>query len=204
MHPGAKILCLLALSIAVQMMGPYALFSTWAILILLLMWRGRGTMISMLRRVRWLMLSILFIYAYATPGEYIRGLPDELAPTYEGLVSGAMQAARLAAILGALSVVLASSSREQLMAGIHALLRPLRPFGVAADQFSARLWLTLHYVETMPSGVVGRLRQHDWSLEYLIQEGGEMPGGIQLPHSSFKMHDALILLLWLPLFWMLA
>lgn len=153
----------------------------------------------LLRRARWLLLSIAVIYAYATPGEFVPGVPDSLAPTYEGLRDGGIQALRLAAMLAALSVLLATSSRAQIMAGIYQLLKPFRFLGVQPERFAARLWLTLHYVEHMPSGTLKRLRENHWNIDAL-QIRNSAPDRIALEFARWHWLDVLVILL-LPLLW---
>lgn len=153
----------------------------------------------LLRRARWLLLSILLIYAYATPGEFVSHFPDALAPTYEGLQNGGIQALRLVVMLAALSLLLATSSRAQIMAGIYQLLKPFRLFGLQPERFAARLWLTLHYVEHMPSGTLRTLRQQHWDINVLhsLNSG---PDRIALDFPRWHWLDFFVLLM-LPIFW---
>jgi energy-coupling factor transporter transmembrane protein EcfT len=205
MHPFVRIVCLIAFAVMLQLVQLPSLAVAGALLLIALVWRGAPTFYILLRRARWLLLSILLIYAYATPGEYLPSLPDYLAPTYEGLQAGLMQMGRLAAMLAALSLLLASSSREDIMVGVYLMLLPLRPIGIAPERFAARLWLTLHYVETMPPGVLRRLRQHGWCLQTALQEAaGERPDSVQLQFPKFQLMDILVLMLLPPLFWVLA
>jgi energy-coupling factor transporter transmembrane protein EcfT len=205
MHPFIRIVCLIAFAAMLQLMQLPALAAACALLLIALAWRGASTFYILLRRSRWLLLSILLIYAYVTPGEYLSGLPDSLAPTYEGLQAGLMQMGRLAAMLAALSLLLASSTREDIMVGVYLMLRPLRPIGISPERFAARLWLTLHYVETMPPGVLRRLRQHGWCLQTALQEAtGERPDSVQLQFPKFGLMDVLALIFLPPLFWVLT
>lgn len=206
MHPLVRILSLIAFAIALQLARWPVLAAMGGVLAILLACRGRGAAISfaLLKRARWLMLSILLIYAYATPGEFVLGLPDWIAPTYEGLQTGAMQMARLAVMLAALSLLLATSRREDIMVGVYLLLQPLRILGFDPVRFSARLWLTLHYVETMPQGVFHRLRQHGWRLEDILQEETERPDTVEMRFVRFHATDYAVLALLPVLLWWLA
>jgi len=94
-------------------------------------------------------LSIFIIYAFGTPGELIAGFPVNFAPTYEGLQSGFVQVEKLLVALAALSLLLTSSPREQMMLGLYMLLTPLKFAGLNIERFSARLMLTLDYVEEL-------------------------------------------------------
>ena len=101
--------------------------------------------------MRWLFLSILVIYAFGTPGELIPRFPVNFAPTFEGVQLGLLQIEKLLIALAALSILLASSSKEQLMLGLYMLLRPLKYLGLNIEKFAARLLLTLNYVEELAS-----------------------------------------------------
>jgi energy-coupling factor transporter transmembrane protein EcfT len=208
LHPVARIISLILLAIALQM-AKWQGLSLCLALLLLGLWQQRGgkEFVKLIRRARWLLLSIMLIYAYATPGEYVPSMPDVIAPTYEGLRSGAMQVMRLVTMLAALAWLLAGCSREQLMSGIYTLLIPFKALGANPERFSVRLWLTLYYVENAPPGLLHRLREHGWKLEQLIEEPmGEpslMPNQIALALQPLRWQDGLILMLWVPVFWYL-
>jgi energy-coupling factor transport system permease protein len=205
MHPFVRIICLITYAALLQLMQFPSLAAAGVLQLVALAWWRPTVFFILLRRARWLLLSILLIYAYATPGEYLQVLPEHLAPTLEGLQAGLMQMGRLASMLAALSLLLASSSREDIMAGIYLLLQPLRLSGLEPERFSARLWLTLHYVETMPPGVLQRLRQHHWSLQASIEEAvHERPDGVQLQFPKLQPVDIFVLMLLPTVFWVLA
>jgi len=197
-------LSLILCAIALQMAHWRGLGVMSLVILLALLHLGTFSALKLLKRARWLFLSILLIYAFATPGEYVAGFPDAFAPTYEGIKSGLMQALRLAVMLGALSLVLATSSREQFMSGIYVLLRPFRILGISPERFSARLWLTLHYAETMPKGIIKHLKQQGWNLEELLNAEQEAPESVTLMCPPFRMYDWLVLALWLPVLWGLS
>ena len=150
MHPSIKILCVLALAIAVHVPNDLVLSLMAVMLSILLLYYRAGGFWRMLRRVRWLLISMVLIFAFNTPGEYLPQWPFELAPTYEGLYAGLLQAVRLCMMLAGLALLLATTSRENLMAGFFLLLYPLRLVKLHPERFAARLWLTLHYVDHAP------------------------------------------------------
>lgn len=150
MHPSIRILALFALAAAVHAMQWRGLCGALVVLGIMLLYFRATLAGNIFYRARWLMVSLLLIYAYATPGEYLRDLPFELLPTYEGIAAGTQQVLRLALMLAALALLLATTGREQLMGGIYQLLLPLRWLGFPPERFAARLWLTLHYVEQTP------------------------------------------------------
>ncbi len=147
----------------------------------------------MVRRVRWLLISMILIFAFNTPGEYVPQWPFELAPTYEGLYAGLLQSARLCMMLAGLALLLATTNRENLMAGFFLLLYPLRLVKLNPERFAARLWLTLHYVDHAPpaqlgQSFLGRLANMDISDE----EAHTGPEQIHLISPQLTWRDALV------------
>jgi energy-coupling factor transporter transmembrane protein EcfT len=108
----------------------------------------------MLRRARWLLLSLVAVYALATPGATLAlgGL------SAEGLALGLLQAGRLVAMIGALALLLAATPTTELLSGLWVLLRPLAPLGVDAQRVALRLALTLEYAQQ-----AAPRRPGDWS-----------------------------------------
>lgn len=152
MHPSLRMLLLMLLAIIVQFMDLRSLAVAGAILVAMAMYWHVGLLRKIMYRSRWLLLTLLLIYAFTTPGEYLKGWNPDYAPTYEGISQGLLQAGRLAMMLAGLAILLGTTPRHALMAGIFLLLRPLRLIGISPDRFTARLWLTLHYVEQEPPG----------------------------------------------------
>jgi len=105
--------------------------------------------LMVLLRMRWLFLSILLVYAFSTPGELVPIFPLSFAPTYDGLLQGAAQLARLLIALAMLNLLLHDSTKQDLIAGLYLCLLPFQYLGLNVSRFAARLMLTLHYVETI-------------------------------------------------------
>lgn len=147
-HPATKILLWLGLALAVQGAGlvPLALV-TLLVAIALIVARAIPASLLMLRRARWLILPLLLIYAFATPGIALFPGLGASSPTLEGVRGGVLQAWRLVLLLLALALLLKICSRASLLGGLHALLRPFHVVGLDSGRVAVRLWLTLHYVE---------------------------------------------------------
>ncbi|WP_366910262.1 hypothetical protein [Methylotenera sp.] len=108
--------------------------------------------------MKWLFISIFIIYAYGTPGEYISHIPSSVAPTIEGCILGIIQIVKLIIALATLSILFATSSKEQLMIGLHLMLLPLNLLGLNTNKFTARLLLTLGYVEELAANLKFKFR----------------------------------------------
>jgi energy-coupling factor transport system permease protein len=189
MHPFVRLFSLIVFASMLHWLPWWALLAIAVILAVLLWHFGGDHFFRLSKRARWLFLSMLVIYAFATPGEYVNALPEWMAPTYEGLREGLVQMLRLGLMLGAISVLLATTERGRLMAGLYLLLVPLRLLGVDPARFSARLWLTLHYVETMPKDVFHLLRQKGWRLGAVLQFEAAPPEVVQLWFPKFSLID---------------
>ena len=149
MHPFVKIACFFFLLLLLQYLSPSSIAVLCGLICLLAAVLNLSHFSQLIKRMRWLFLSLLLVYAYATPGEYLAFLPLNVAPSYEGLHLGLMQIGKLLIAVASLSALFASASKSQLMAGLWTLLSPLRLVGLNVERFTVRMLLTLHYVEQM-------------------------------------------------------
>jgi energy-coupling factor transport system permease protein len=81
------------------------------------------------------------------PGRYLSSWPVEFSPTYEGIQQGVNQILRISLEIAGIAILMASSTREALMVGMYCLLKPLKLLNLSAERFTARLYLTLHYMD---------------------------------------------------------
>ena len=102
---------------------------------------------QLLRRTRWILLSLLVIYAYATPGQAALPMLGDWSPVREGLQDGTAQLLKLLVALASLAILLEKLPRLQLIAGLYSLFAPLKFLGVSRERCAIRLALTLHYAE---------------------------------------------------------
>jgi energy-coupling factor transport system permease protein len=197
-HPAAQILTWCLLVAAMQMLSPGALAVAAGMVLLCASVVSRHKFMQLVRRTRWIMLSLLLIYAWSTPGQ---ALPESLGvfgPTREGLIDGALQLTRLLAALAALAILLDRLHRQHLIAGLYTLFLPLRWMGLSRERFAVRLALTLHYAE------VAMLRSKGgWqdTLNGLFEPHGEATRHMELPLHRFGIGDALLLGFALLLLW---
>ena len=147
MHPFVKIACFFFLLLLLQYLSASSIAVLCGLICLLAAVLNLPHFSQLIKRMRWLFLSLLLVYAYATPGEYLAFLPSNVAPSFEGLHLGLMQIAKLLIAVASLSALFASTNKSQLMAGLWTLLSPLRLVGLNVERFTVRMLLTLHYVE---------------------------------------------------------
>lgn len=102
---------------------------------------------QLLWRTRWLLLSLLLLFLFATPGEYLPGLAGQLGITREGLAQGGEQIGRLLILLLSLALLHEHLGNQGLMTGLYWLLQPF----AWRDVTVVRLMLVLEYVEQKSS-----------------------------------------------------
>lgn len=149
MHPFVKILCFITLLLLSNLFSSQLIWLLCLLVTLLALKLDFNKFLRVIKRMRWLFISIFIIYAFGTPGEYIQYFPNNYAPTFEGCSLGALQIVKLVIALASLSIIFATSSMQELMVGLYMLLSPLKLLGLNVARFSARLLLTLDYVEEL-------------------------------------------------------
>ncbi len=197
-HPAAQILTWCLLVGIMQALTLDAALIAAGLVLLCAFALSRHKLGQLLRRTRWIILTLLLIYAYSTPGQPLLDAFGAVSPTREGLADGASQLARLLAALAALAILLDRLHRLQFIAGLYTLFSPLRWLGLSRERLAVRLALTLHYAEVV------MLRGHSWqdTLRSLFEPHGEHSRAIELPLYRFGIADAgllggALLMLWL-------
>lgn len=180
LHPATRILLWISLAAYAFVSGPRPLAVLSLVLAILLLLQGNNLFFRLLRRIRWILLSLLAIYAFETPGEYF--FPGMGGPTFEGLVSGGIQAWRIVLTIALLAFLQGSTSREEMLSGIYTLLLPLRHW-FDVERIAVRLLLTLHYAEEK--------RQGDWRERILdaFRDLEHPQVSLKLPLYPFRMRD---------------
>lgn len=147
MHVIVKLFCLLMLALALVYLNVQQIVWLSAVLVIAALMVDANTWLGMMKRVRWLLLVLVLMYGFATPGEYVTFWKLPLRPTYEGLALGLRQLLTMVIMLAGLSLVLATTSRSVLIGGLYQLLLPLKCLRLDAERFAVRIWLTLYYAE---------------------------------------------------------
>lgn len=198
MHPLVKILCFMLVLLLTSMASATGLFLLLIFFCLIFLGIKNKSFLHAVRRMRWLLLSLMIIYAFGTPGELIPLFPINFSPTYEGLLLGWLQIEKLLIALAALSFLLISSSRGQMLLGLYMLLMPFKFIGLNIERFAARLMLTLDYVEELAVNDHYDLNQLDDI--HASVEGLPLQGNVTFQKLPFNLIDKLLLLLLFVLF----
>lgn len=106
-----------------------------------------GSFTRRIGKLRWLVVSIILIYAFTVPGEFVTFSDKVLLLTKEGLLFGLMQVAKLIIAIACLSILFYQTSVYQLIGGLRQLLAPFGLLGFNVNRFVVRLLLTLRYVD---------------------------------------------------------
>lgn len=188
-HPAAQISTWCLLVAAMQFLRfEFLLVAAGFVLLPAVLLSARKLM-QLLRRTRWIMLSLLLVYAYSTPGQPLLDALGMFSPSREGLSDGVLQLTRLLAALAGLAILLDRLHRQQLIAGLYTLFAPLQLIGVSRERVAVRLALTLHYAE------VAMLREtHTWqdNLRSLFEPHGETGKQMELTLYRFGIQDGLL------------
>ncbi|MDP2825445.1 MAG: CbiQ family ECF transporter T component [Sulfuritalea sp.] len=126
----------------------------------------------LLRRSRWLLLTMLVMFGWLTPGT---PLPVILGATQEGLLLAAENSARLLVAISIVALILKALSPTELVAGMRSLLAPLALLRISRDRIAVRLALTLEEVEASRAGPDG--------------EAGGIAASLSLPAAVFGATD---------------
>jgi energy-coupling factor transport system permease protein len=188
-HPAAQILTWCLLVAIMQFLTLEILLVAAGFVLLFALLRSAHKLMQLLRRTRWIMLSLLLIYAYSTPGQPLLNALGIFSPSREGLSDGVLQLTRLLTALAGLAILLDRLHRQQLIAGLYTLFAPLQLIGVSRERVAVRLALTLHYAE------VAMLREtHTWqdNLRSLFEPHDETSKQMELTLYRFGISDGLL------------
>ncbi len=188
-NPAAQILTWCLLVATMQFLTLEILLLITSLGLLFAAWLSAGKLMQLLRRTRWIMLSLLMIYAYSTPGQPLLGALGAWSPSREGLSDGVLQLTRLLAALAALAILLDRLNRMQLIAGLYALLTPLQWLGVSRERVAVRLALTLHYAE---AAMLTERRTWQDNLNSLFEPVAGVNKQMELTLERFSISDGLL------------
>lgn len=144
-HPASLILLGLAALVAASSRDGTPLFLSGLVLTLLALAVSGRHMRLLLRRSRWLLLAMLVMFGWLTPGTPLANIPGA---SLEGLLLAADNVARLLIALATVALILKALPVPELVAGMRSLMAPLVVFGIPRDRIAVRLALTLNAVET--------------------------------------------------------
>lgn len=191
-HPAAQITIWIFLAALAQALHRNALIILASAVLALAMWVCARRLFSLLRRTRWIFISLLLIYAYVTPGVPCWAPLGAFGPVCEGVMDGLLQLMRLLVVLAGLAILLSWLSLAQLISGLYTLAYPLRYLGLARERIAVRLALTLEYAE---SAMIDTGQDWRASIASLINPVQADIDSIELQLLPFTLRDWLVVIM---------
>lgn len=191
-HPALQIMMWCVLVALMQRMELALLFWVAGVMLLSSWLLSGKKLLQLLRRTRWIMLSLLVIYAYSTPGSPLLEMLGAWSPVREGLADGATQLLRLLAALASLAILLDRLHRLELISGLYSLFAPLKFLGMSRERCAIRLALTLHYAEVAMLRSDARWQD---ALQGLFESPAEVVHPLALPLHRMRLRDVALSLL---------
>jgi len=149
MHPVIRLVCFLVFAAFLTREGGAGIALGAALVVGLFAafgGAGLGPAWRMLRRMRWLFLSILIVYFWFTPGTPLWSGAGWAVPTREGAVAGAERIAALALMVLGVSLLVATTPRRSLLGALHWVSLPVRWLGLAPERLALRVVLVMDAV----------------------------------------------------------
>ncbi|CAB1367907.1 CbiQ family ECF transporter T component [Denitratisoma oestradiolicum] len=183
-HPASLLLAWGAGVFALQQLDLRGIAGMAALALVAAVWVNAGMLLIMVRRVRWLLASVVILFLWMTPGVFVSGVLGKLGITVEGAWAALEHLLRLLAIIALLALLLARLSADSIVAGLYTLLAPWVPFGLERRSLAVRLMLTLEYVAE---------EGHRGWRELFLANKTEESGCVRLPRSAWRLGDGLFL-----------
>ena len=191
-HPAILILVWITLAISAQALSALSLLAMTVVLFIIAAKLNSRQLFSLIRRTRWILFSLLLIYAYTTPGVALLTGWGRYSPTLEGMADGLMQLGRLLSMLSGLAILLSLLTQAQFISGIHVLAYPLNWFGGSRERVAVRLALTLQYAEPTMRDTAADWRQ---AIQEALRPPQDTVQHVMLDKNMPKVIDGLCLLL---------
>jgi energy-coupling factor transporter transmembrane protein EcfT len=152
MHAGSILFLWAAAALFVQRAEGWGLAALSAASLTVALGCVRIQCVRLLARIRILLLAILVLFAWLSPGEAVFMDWPRVGPSREGLLLALTHAGRLLALVCWVAILVGCMSADRLVSGLYALVRPLKVFGLPAERFALRLLLVLRYASAAHSG----------------------------------------------------
>ena len=172
MHPLIRVSALLVFIVGLAFARPLFLAAGTGLLLVLYSitgFPGLARLLQMTLRLRWLLLAILLVYGWWTPGNDLFPFMGAWSPTSEGVFTGLLRIFSLLLIVAAVHLLLQLTSRSELLPAIMQAIRPVTT-ETARTRLAVRILLTLEAVTKVQLLVSDTLKQQplkDYRLETL-------------------------------------
>jgi energy-coupling factor transporter transmembrane protein EcfT len=165
LRPLHRVLALLALALLLPWLGRALLLALMLILLVLHLGLGAAALLrlgALLRRSRMLLLAVLVLHLWVTPGApWWPGAPDWV-PSVAGTWLAFDRTLLLVTDLIAVNLLLVTTPVAALVAALTALLRPASSLGVAPEHVARRIGYTLDMLGATGEAVAAARARGDW------------------------------------------
>lgn len=148
LHPASLLVLWGGFAIALQAVSLPYLIAVASVALLLGALKARDRLWRLLRRSRWLLLSLAVLFLFFTPGEYLIGPLGSFGVSYEGMAQAGGHVSLLLALLASLAIMHEGIGTDGILAGLYGVLRFLGISHAAV----VRMSLVLDFVEKPPVG----------------------------------------------------
>lgn len=162
MHPLIRVVALLVLVTGLALARPILLIAGGGLLLLLNLLTGfpaPAVLLQMVLRLRWLLLAILLVYGWWTPGTSLLPAIGSWSPTSAGLVIGVLRILSLVLIVAAVHLLMQVTSRRELLPAIMQLIWPVTT-AAGRERLAVRILLSIEAVIRVQSLVADTLKEH--------------------------------------------
>jgi hypothetical protein len=173
-HPLIRVVALLVFVAGLALARPALLGAGIGLLLLLNLLTGfpaPRALLQMVLRLRWLLLAILLVYGWWTPGVSLLPAMGAWSPTTAGLVTGFLRVLSLVLIVVAVHLLLQVTTRSELLPAIMQLIRPVTTH-VVRERLAVRILLSLEAVIQVQSLVSEALKKQPLRNHKLSTLGG--------------------------------
>jgi hypothetical protein len=145
-HPAVYVTAGFFLIVLLQTLNASGLAWWAAVLLIAALGLARANWFRLLRRLRYIVLALLVLFAWQTPGIMVLPGLGMFSPTWDGLRAAIEPVTRLMAVVSVVALMLHYLTTESWVSSLYVLVRPLRFLGVEPERFAIRLRLVLDYV----------------------------------------------------------
>jgi len=145
MHSGSILFLWATAALFIQQAEGWGLAALTAVSLVVASVCARVQCVRLLARIRVLLLAILVLFAWFTPGEAVFMDWPRASPSREGVLLALTHGSRLVALVCWVAVLLGRLPADRLVNGLYALFRPCRVFGLPAERIALRLLLVLRH-----------------------------------------------------------
>lgn len=142
-HPAVPVTAGFVFILLLQRLEGLALAAAVALCAAAALVRARTLWWRLLRRLRYMLLVLVVLFAWQTPGVLAWPHAGAWSPTVDGLALAGGHAGRIVLVVSVVALMLQGLSHAAWVQGLYGLLAPLARLGFPAERFALRLQLVL-------------------------------------------------------------